>query len=96
MDGWMDVGWMCWMDVSRINDSVFQSYTNRFMVIIVQYFVTWDRSIFYFFITGSFVNGIKKFVYGVLFVVPLHMQICHLPVTQFWADNGNFNYGKFI
>ena len=75
MDGWMDVGWMCWMDVSRINDSVFQSYTNRFMVIIVQYFVTWDRSIFYLFITGSFVNGIKKFVYGVLFVVPLHMQI---------------------
>lgn len=75
LDGWMDG---CWMDVSRINDSVFQSYTNRFMVIIVQYFVTWDRSIFYFFITGSFVNGIKKFVYGVLFVVPLHMQILSL------------------
>lgn len=45
MDGWMldgCVGWMCWMDASRINDSVFQSYTNRFMLVIVQYFVTWD------------------------------------------------------
>lgn len=78
MDGWMDVGGMCWMDVSRINDSVFQSYANRFMLIIVQYFLTWDRSIFYFFITGSFVNGIEKFVYGVLFVVPLHKQILSL------------------
>lgn len=72
LDGWMDG---CWMDVSRINDSVFQSYANRFMLIIVQYFLIWDRSIFYFFITGSFVNGIKKFLYGVLFVVPLHKQI---------------------